>query len=157
MFTELLKIKEMRADKAKRATQDAVELLEGMRIAANIARNTLSKHQIEMRAREEILFERMKGKPVSRRQLDHLKFVVAEDKSRELELREAQNAALAEIPPAEAALEAAKEKQREAERVVAKFEEFVAIEKEDARKAAVFVEDAEIEEVSEAIFANRKN
>lgn len=155
MFAELLKVKRYRADRALRATQVAAAAVERAKAAVRDAESALEQHRVFMAAEETRLFDEIRGKPVSMKQIDKLKFDTAALKAKELELAEALETAKQAVSRAEEALAEAKTAQRAADRTVAKFEEFVSIEEMKARAEATSREDAELEEVSEAAYGAR--
>ncbi|MEM9761329.1 MAG: YscO family type III secretion system apparatus protein [Pseudomonadota bacterium] len=155
MLSRLLRIKRLREERAVRETQEAVRAVAAAERAVAEAEEALSTHQAFRKTEEPRLFGEVKGTPVALSRLDRLKEDIAALKALELELEDAVATARRKVAEAEAALQAAEAAQREAERAVAKFEEFVAVEDRRERDDAVAREDAEIEEVSEAVFATR--
>lgn len=155
VFSELLRIKRLREDRAVRATRKAADALAGRKQAVLDAEDELERHKAFMAVEETRLFEEVKGKAVGLKRLDRLKEDMAALKTKSLSLSEAIEDAKKQVPPAEKALGEAQEAQRAAERATAKFEEFVEVQKAEEQAAATAKEDAEVEEVSEAIFAVR--
>lgn len=155
MFAQLLEIKRLRersAAAAARAAREALAAREREKAEAEQAVVAFREARIE---RERRMFEDIRGREVKIEAIEHMKQRVALLREEERQLEKAVEDAGKAIETARKACAEAEAAQAEAARAVAKFEEFVAAEDEEVRLALVAREDAEIEEVSEAIFAIR--
>lgn len=152
MLEELLKIKRIRERDAETAVHLAERKLAEAHEAVRAAKQAVSDHH-EFRLKEEVrLFEEIRGEPVHVRDFDEMKQSVAMLRKTEADLEETVAEKTKAIAPAEEALQSAQEAYREAKVATMKFEELVDLERSEAERAALFREDAETEEVVEAVF-----
>ena len=151
MLEELLRIKRIRERDAEAAVHLAERKLAEAHEAVRAAEKAASDHH-EFRLKEEIrLFEEIRGASIHVRDFDDMKHAIAILRQKEADLEETIAEKTKAIAPAEEALQAAKETYREAKVGTMKFEELVNLERAEAEKAAIFREDAETEEVVEAV------
>ena len=151
MLEELLKIKRIRERDAEAAVRLAERKLAEAREAVRAAKKAVSEHH-DFRLKEEIrLFEEIRGEEVHVRDFDDMKQAVATLRKTEADLEETVAEKTKAIAPAEQALNAAQNAYREAKAATMKFEELVDLERAEAKKAQIFREDAETEEVVEAV------
>ena len=151
MLEELLKIKRIREADAETAVRSAERKLAEAHEAVWAAKRAASDHH-EFRLKEEVrLFEEIRGESVHVRDFDDMKHAVSVLRQKEADLEETIVEKTKAIAPAADAVEAAKEAYREAKVATMKFEELVNLERAEAAKAAIIREDAETEEVVEAV------
>ena len=151
MLEELLKIKRIRERDAEAAVRSAERTLAEAHEAVRVAKKAASDHH-EFRLKEEIrLFEEIRGASIHVRDFDDMKHAVAMLRQKEADLEEIIVKKTEAVAPAEQALRAAQEAYREAKKATMKFEELVNLERAEAEKAAIIREDAETEEVVEAV------
>lgn len=154
MFDELLRIKKFREDAAQRAVASAEKALEARREAVRDAETALENHRTFRTAEEVRLFNEIKGEPVRVSRLDQMKQAVALLRDDEVRLAEKLEEERRTVPPAEQAVDEAKEVYRAAMKATQKFEEFVSIQHREEEKERIAHEDAEAEEINEATFTS---
>lgn len=151
MLEELLRIKRIRERDAEAAVRSAERKLAEARDAVRAAEKAVSDHH-EFRLKEEIrLFEEIRGASIHVRDFDDMKHAVAMLRQKEADLEESVAEKTKAVAPAEQALRAAQDAYREAKKATMKFEELVSLQRAEAEKAATFREEAETEEVVEAV------
>ena len=155
MFRDLLKIKKLREQGAAAAVTRARQAVEAAQAAVVEAEEAVEAHEAFRVKKEAQLFAEIKGTAVTVDEIDAMKFKVGLLRETTEELKKAVEARRQEVAAAEAAVQEAEAAHLEAQKSLQKFEEFVAIQEEEERKLAVEAEEAEVEEISEAIFAGR--
>lgn len=152
-FKRLLDIKKLRERSAESAAREARRALAAREREKVEAEEAVVAFREERLRKEKAMFDKLRGKPVRVDAIEDMKQRVALLRDEERALEQAVETAQKAIVAAREAVTAADRAQAEAARAVSKFEEFVAIQDEEERKALVAKEDAEVEEISEAIFA----
>lgn len=153
MYRELLRVKRLREDTAKADLRGAEAMLSAARAAAEKADEMVEQFHAERLIRERKLFEDIKGVAVQVREIDDMKAKIERLRAEEEELRRRAAKAHEQVADAENDVSSARAALKRAEQTTQKFEEFVEIEKERVAVAQAEREEAETEEVSEAIFA----
>jgi len=153
MFADLLRIKKFREETASRGVKIAEQEVAARQQAVRDAEEAVVKHRAFREQEEDRLFAEIKGTEVSMKKIDVMKAKVGLLRDDELRLVEAIEIAKKAVPPARDALEKAVAVHRDAVKATQKFEQFVEIQQEAAKKEAGRREEAELEETSEAAFA----
>ncbi|MEM8820628.1 MAG: YscO family type III secretion system apparatus protein [Pseudomonadota bacterium] len=153
MYRELLRVKRLREDTAKAELRDSEAMLRAARSAAERADEMVESFHAERLLKEKRLFDEIKGVAVLVRDIDDMKAKIERLRAEEEELRKRASKAHEQVTEAENDVATARTAVKRAEQITQKFEEFVDIEKERVAIAQAEREEAETEEVSEAIFA----
>ena len=154
MLVELLEVKKIRERDADRVKREAERALQAALDAVRAAQQAVVDFH-EFRIEEEPrLFNKIRGEKVKVKAFDDYKHQVAALRDKEMGMIEEAEALEAKVPPKREALDAATSAHAAAMAAVAKFEELVEIEKQEIAAAAMAREDAEAEEVVEAVFGN---
>jgi hypothetical protein len=154
-FARLLEIKRVRERNAAagvRAARAALVAREREKVEAEAA--VVAFREVRV-AKEKAMFDAIRGQTVRIEAIEDMKQRVALLREEERTLAAAVESAGKAIEAAREDCAAAERARTEAARAVSKFEEFVAIQDAEARRARAAREDAEVEEVSEAAFAMR--
>lgn len=155
MFAELLEIKRLRENKEEAAMRAARAALDAAHAAVEAAKNAVEDYHTWRLAEEARLFAKVKGAAVRLKAIEEMNETIGTMRTKELALTEEISAREQEVPEAERALKEAEARHHDAKKATQKFEEFVAMQREEEARAAVEREDAELEEITEAIFAGR--
>ena len=155
VFDDLLSIKAFREQSAGNAVTRAKAIVAEREKAVRNAEQAVLKYREFRVAEEARLFQEIRGAKVKLGELEDMKQSVALMRDRELKLDEAIEEAKKAVEPAKQEQRKAEEAHREAQKALQKFEEFVQVQKEEEQTRAAAQEEAEVEEVSEAIFASR--
>ncbi len=156
MFDELLDIKKLREQSAASAVKRAKEAVLAAEGEVKLAQKSVHDHE-EFRVTEELrLFEEIHGEEVKLDDIDEMKFKIGLLRTKTGELEKTVEEKTRLVAKAREAVQAAMEAEHHAKKAVQKFEEFVDIQHKEEEKLAVAAEEAEIEEITEAIFAGRR-
>ena len=155
MFEELLDIKKIREQGASIAVGQAKTAVKEAEQAVIDAEQAVADHAAFKASEEVRLFEEIRGQEVKLDDIDAMKFKIGLLKEKAEKLAAAVEDRKKAVETAQAAVETAEAAHKEAQRALQKFEEFVEIQREADKKAAAAKEEAEVEEVSETIFAAR--
>lgn len=155
-FEELLWIKKIREQAAANAVTRAKDAVEEAQLAVTEAENEVREYSA-FRAVEELrLFEEIRGRGVKLDDIDEMKYKVSLLRVKEEELRKVVEDKKQAMADAEANLQQAEEDHIVAQKSHEKFEQFVEVKREEALKEATEREEAEVEEITEVIFAGRR-
>ena len=150
-----MQIKRVRELGAANAVAEARDAVAQARDAVTEA-ETKAQDFGAFRTREEKrLFEDIRGQGVKVEDIDEMKFKVEELRAREQALLQEISDKQEALAQAQSAQETAQEAHREAQKALQKFQDFVDAQRAEAQKEIAAHEEAEVEEVTEAIFAVR--
>ena len=150
-----MRIREFREAAANREVKVAEARLSERLKAVRDAEEALKSHHDFRVVEERRLFEEVKGEPVHVSRLDQMKQAVALLRDDERRLADKIEEERQTVPPAQKALADAKDAYAKAMTATEKFRQFVAIQREEEAKEAVYREDAEAEEITEASLGAR--
>ncbi len=155
MFDELLDIKKLREQSAAGVVKRAQEAVEAAEEEVRSAEKSVLDHEAFRVTEEQRLFEEIQGEAVRLDDIDEMKFKIGLLRAKTGELEKAVEEKNKLVAKAREAVKVAMEAEHQAQKAVRKFEEFVDIQHQEEQRLAVAAEEAEIEEVTEAIFAGR--
>ncbi len=156
-FEQLLSIKAIREQGAANAVRRAKAAVEEAEEAVVIAEKEVEEYRAYRLQEEPRLFEEIRGKGVKLDEIDDMKYKVSLLRTKEEELQKVVEDKRQKVADAEANLQQAENEHVLAQKAHEKFEQFVQIQREEAQKLAAELEEAEVEEITEAIFAGRRS